>query len=209
VASSVARTSQARWSIGAGLGHPSIPIILSSAGYGSNGVAPAYGSYAPSASTMLERVITRRLALMVRGSAKVNLTSQGEASLGDPSSQALDLSVQGGPRWLVNPDGPVEVSIYGLLSTGLSRWQFSSPYDPDQSLTSRSYSVGADLGLVTERELMDDLYLRFQSSVLRSGYTWAEAPEYSGDPAQPRLGVASGFSAGVALSPSVELRLAF
>jgi hypothetical protein len=207
-----------KWSLGAGIGFggsssayclglgclggvPTLPPggLGSIGGYG--------GSWTPQGRILLERQLSRSLALMIDGSASY---TSSESSTSDLSNTSSNLGVGLGLRWLLNPDGAVEVSIAATLSGYWSTWDYWLMDLSSSKLDVYSYTVSAGVGLVLERKLLDNLYLRLESNLVRLGYSWFE---YKNTWVDTRVvsskSSSHSFNAGVALSPSIQLRLTF
>jgi hypothetical protein len=135
------------------------------------------------------------------------------------SSGALDASNKGvglsiGWRRLFNPGGVVEVSAIGVLT---GNWNFSDFWGTsttDQTTTVYtysfySYSFGLLVGLVLERKLLDNLYLRLESSLGQVSYNWSEYKGTNTSTQETSRSGSGGLSAGLALSPAIQLRMVF
>jgi Outer membrane protein beta-barrel domain len=114
-----------------------------------------------------------------------------------------------GLRWVVNPGGVVEVSP--LLTLGYSRYRSKdqlSDSEPRGDRSQRSSVFDAQLGLVFERRLMEQLYLRLASSVLQLSRSHTRSDSHT-DGGLSTLRDDESTSVGLAFSPSIELRLTF
>jgi len=201
-------SSQNDWSIGAGLGWQS--VVASNLVFYSAGSTVGYPTQAgstPTAAISLERRFSPRLSVLVHGTGTAEQVALAATPFADGSSQRVGANLAAGPRLVLNPDAPIEVSLYGLTSFG---WARSSASQEGEDQVSQHYGVGGRLGLAVERELVDNLSLRFESSLLEASYSWSglsgSAADVDGDTVAP---VASRLSANLNLSPGVQLRVSF
>ena len=199
------------WSLGAGIALGGVgPVRLLGgvppvAGLGSMGylLAP------PAGEVLLEVRVGERVALMLDGAAHV---SRPEGEGWQESGWALS----GGLRWLLNPGDLVELSGFGM-ATG-SRARSNGPTtavrarDPSQVVEAEaegeSVGLGLGLGLALETALMDHLRLRLSSLLARADWVHVESSTTFEDGDTGSFS-AGGLSAGVRLTPSVQLRMVF
>jgi len=187
------------WSIGAGFSIPG--LTYSSVGY-VGGLSAV--TVAPSTSMALERRLSDTLWLTMGFSGSVS-TLDDQASLDNGATivtDTLSTEVALGLRYLFNPRGAVELSVFGGLSLayGDSTWKSDS-----EDWTNRTLSYGLVAGLALERRLMDNLYLRFQTTMGNVFYSSVET-KIDGTAGTTNT---SQFRGGIALSPGIQLRLTF
>ncbi len=218
------------WSIGAGIGfgayyYPTYGGIgtpgPASEGSQGLGAAGGLGGYvgdnwysSPNAHVMVEWQFADSLALLFQGGVSY---SDNDSSGGNYEYYNVGVSILAGLRWILNPGGAVEVSTYGAFS---GSWSFGfsdieSDFEPPENLESWvvknrsiSYSLGFHIGLALERKLLDNLYLRLESSLVRVAYGYGENKQTFSDEERSTSNSKS-FSTGLAFSPAIQLRLAF
>jgi hypothetical protein len=112
-----------------------------------------------------------------------------------------------GVRHLYNPGGVVEVSTFAVGA--LSYASLSETYNDSMSSEGSAWTIGGGLGFCLDRKLIDALYLRFSTLILKATYTSSsgETVDSFGDTAS--AGDSSRIIAGLDLKPSVQLRLEF
>lgn len=204
--------SEGRWSLGAGVGYTGwveSPVGGGAlAGLGGLGVLSNNATTSPLVGALVEYRSSPSWAwaFMLDGSY-ASSSQSGESS----TDTRLQASVGG--RYIFNPGGVVEVSGLVLLF-GSSRDSEREYREDDTSSelttdTSESLGGGLALGLVLERELMEQMWVRVGSQLARASYqrdttTFNEATfgESSTDPT-------TTIRAGVAVVPSLALRLSF
>lgn len=195
------------WSMGAGIGWGSIL----SGGLGSANVISTPGGLtflvrAPGVGASVERRLGPGtwLALGVYG------RTESRSIDGQPPSYAQETDLTEGAvtlglrQVLTSPGAPMAISVLVLGEAGGARSATRLAGDNGDRDASRVAAVGAGVGVAVERELLDGLSVRLSTSVARASW-WRARIDPSGGPAQH----ADGFSAGVQLAPSLELRLAF
>jgi len=226
--------AESKWSLGAGLGLAQTPrsdlytaMILGSGG----GFLGALLTFLDPDSVakfefFVEYQPLDRLVLMAqaRGSfSYLQNDNLASGSLAMPNSR-FDWSAGGalGCRFIVNPKGPVEFSLLGIpyvdYQGGRTRY-VNNPSDPNNSQTTTlqtGYLVGGvQLGVAVEKELLENLYLRLQTSVLDFNGRWGFMDtKYTGANVQPTDAVAKPptqvrVAADLNIAPALEIRLRF
>jgi hypothetical protein len=189
------------WSMGAGVGFGFVIASFSSA-------APDVSFLrASGVAASIERRLSENtwLAVGVFGSVESTRVRPASALFSSPSeSDSRAGAVTLGLRQIVTPAGsPLSVSVLVLGSAAATRTTYDYP-SPGDRQEERATAFGASVGLAVDRELTQGLSLRVATSLAQA--TWSSARlERTG--AQTER--ADGFAAGVALAPSLELRLAF
>lgn len=197
-----------RWNVGAGAG----------VAYGGLGLGQASTVVIP--QPRLTVLAERRL------SERLFLTFQVDGSYGwdeSPTRPGLftrqaNLDGALGVRGVLNPRGVIEVSWFTSAGatyrssethTAVVVWNPTTGSSQEEArvLHGRGFGVGAVVGLVLERELVDGLALRLSSSVVGLHYGLASATTSTPDGStnEDRRGLDFGLS----LNPSLQLRFAF
>jgi hypothetical protein len=210
-----------RWSIGAGiglggwsLGYGQLGCLASSSGgLSSSGSSVGLGcGWSPQGSVLVEFQLSRRSALVFDGT--FSYMKPVSSNLTDTSAKGGGLSL--GWRQLLNPGGVIEISVVGVLAGDWhaldSGYQIINNED-DSTIVHRfhqySYDVGVRVGLVLERKLIDNLYLRLESSIGQMSYFWSESRYTSLDTQKVSRSGAGGLSVSLAISPAIQLRMTF
>ncbi len=187
------------WSLGVGILVPG--LTYSPIGY--VGMLSAYTT-APSTSMALERRLSDTLWLTLGFSGNISSVDD-PVSLDNGAtivSDALGAEVALGLRYLFNPRGAVEVSVFGGLSLS---WADVDMKTDSEEWTNRTLSCGLVAGLSLERRLLDNLSLRLQTTIGNVYYSSVES-EIGGTPGTTRISQLRG---GIALTPGLQLRLTF
>lgn len=203
------------WSVGAGIGYSFTPSWGATA---SAGMAGRSSVQSPFGAVLLEKQLSRNLALLfdVYGGFADYDNDIGEDVWGSLIDQSYHAGASAGIRWIFNPGGIVEIS--GIISaSGLFSGSKSENIDSVQEGDAESerlilkgedinYSVGLELGLALERKLLDNLYLRFQSSLLGGywGVTDSTEETIDGPDEEFRRRLVS---IGLAFTPMIQLRM--
>lgn len=198
------RLAEADWSLGAGVGFGYVSLngfaLVGSSIYGSIPSAPRV-----QASVERRTGPGRWLLLGVSGASS---RSRGDAPAGTYAVTRDDVSslaLTAGLRQALTPQGaPVCVSTTLSASAGYL-WRRQEVQTTTLDTTrSEAWGLGGALGLAVERELTPGLALRLSTPVL-------DASWYRSTARSETLGKASrsGGGVGLALAPSLELRLAF
>lgn len=131
---------------------------------------------------------------------------------GNTSDSAWSAAASLGVRNVVNPGGTVEVSPFAVtgfsyagLSQAVDRSYYDGPYDGVER--GSAWTVGAGFGFCLDRKLIDALYLRFSTLILRAAYTTAEGDRVDATGRIYGGSESSSITAGFALRPSLQLRL--
>lgn len=203
------------WSFGAGL-------RFGSFGLAGGGVSGSSGSTNAVSVTPLapqvgfERRIGRRFALILGLAGyygKSIIEPEDDATPFKQTSQGGGFTVQVGGRVAVTgPQSPVELSAYAAADGGYSAHDVKATLGDGASQTATGgaadlISAGLQLGLIAERELVEGLSVRAATSLVQLRYDDGFV-RTSAAGVETRLRT-NGLFAGVALSPSLELRLAF
>ena len=157
------------------------------------------------------RSLERRLAddtfllVGVSGTASRQRADLPATVPGQSRADLVQLGLSAGVRRLLTPRGaPVDVSLLltGDLGFARSRQDFALPTDavapPDRLARRRHGRVGRGSVLVSS------LSLRVAASILGVGYTWRRV-----EASDTGVVDGTGLTAGLAITPSLELRLAF
>ncbi len=211
-----AATARPDWSLGAGVGFEtglfaSSPTYVLSSSSGLYLSSPSI----PSAIASLERRLSARdwLVLGASGSYMHDRQDLRPQTTGVTKSDRSGLAVSVGVRHVVTPAGaPVAVSFDALANLGATRWEGDvSYYDyaaggaiAAASFDQSGWRAGATFGLAVERELTGAVSLRVATPLVGASY-WKTRTKVSGQPTQD----GEELGAGLVLSPSLELRLAF
>jgi len=206
------------WSVGAGIGlsvysqYPPMSSMMGSGGYA--GVPTPFGV------VLLEKQLSEHLALTfdVSGSySNLDRDSESEKhSFYNNLNYMYSASASAGVRWIFNPNGAVEVSGLVLVSGSIdgNDGEYSKYIDDGESeggyvtldQESRSFYLGCDIGIAFERKLMDNLFLRFQTSVVKSHWgrhiTDSELVDGTTDTNKSSI-----FNIGLSFVPAIQLRL--
>jgi len=216
-----APSAPTRFSLGAGLGFvgygdTGIGLLGTLSGFGPAQSRSPYGS----ALVEIEAAPLWRVVIGVAGTYNKMLSSDVVSTnpnalpaLGPTNSWTFSGSV--GVRRLLNPGGVVEVSPivtvggYRTDVNGIPTARTSSADGTlvvgSQDTTTKGYD--ARLGLVLERALLSNLFLRFESYFLRVGYGKSTSAEKSAE--TPQSSKREDLSIGYGFAPSVLLRLSF
>lgn len=195
-----AAPAEPRWSLGAGITTPqSLAVQVAT---------PSVALHSPGVTASVERRLFERTWL----TAGVSAAWGSERHDPSPAAGAITrvdfriLSLSAGVRQPLTPrSAPVELSVLAeaLAGHGSLDAQVNPGFFPAEQSASERYLAG-QLGLALERELGSALSLRIASPLL--GLTWRRSrEEATGSPRRD----GRTFSAGLALSPRLELRLAF
>lgn len=212
------------WSIGAGIGLASYgdPIVSP---IGMSLLSPLIYRTTPWGVMLVEKQLTHHVSWILDVRASVTyLTSEDDSDTPDGEEASEEPQTSGavggatGMRWNFNPGGPVEVSGT-VVAAGW--WQGVEGIDHNWMTTSQggiekvdlkyatnAFSVGLAFGLVLERKLLDNLFLRFESRLLNAYYTQVESSAQTLD-ADVTTDKDTRLSAGLAFSPAIQLRLEF
>jgi len=194
---------EADWSLGAGVSAGTVVVVTGSGPPSSVSVGPGAGAIAS-----LERRLANATWMSMNLTASwvstrfERSTNAAGTTRDDGRSLVAELGVRQG---VTGPGSPVEVSLLAMAHGGYAWHKVSddSPFvSPEQRFTAKL--AGLNLGLALERELAPRLSLRVATPVVGIGYSSSRQEA----PGQPVLEVHS-FSAGIALAPRLELRLAF
>lgn len=176
----------ADWSVGGGVG-----VVV----YSGGGLNFSSG---PTARASIEKRIAEQTWLMLGVSAVYSESSQ-PALLDRPAWQSSggggNLSV--GARHAFDLGGVVTVSPYIALEAGV-RASRSRSVQSASTIHNNSYELGAEAGLIVERELVDGLAVRFSSSVLQASYSKSTTRG---------VGSNSFLSMGLGFAPALEARM--
>ncbi len=214
------------WSIGAGVGfgYYRLPYSSFGASAGQTGLTGLAGGvsginvFSPFGVLLVERQLTKHLCLLfdVAGSYTTWDSDNSDPIVEYRSSKSALVNATIGLRWIFNPSGIVEVS--GIMSVG-ALWNYDNveqqvastdEYGELEYLKEDShghlYSGGLEFGLALERKLLDNLFLRFQSSVVcayygQGNYTTSVPEGSTGTQTSKRFDIALAFS------PMIQLRL--
>lgn len=227
-----------RWSLGGGVGLASWgggtelygTAVASgiSGGTGASLLYPLLYSY-PEPRLFLEYQLLEQLALLAQARASFGYLRRDNYPAGFLAPEArydYGAGVAAGARYIMNPGGLVELSFLGALSADyLGRREvyiiesFTSAGAAEETKTvaySNLVDVGLQVGLALERELIEGVWLRLQSSLVRAalnfGLVESEVTGPNGDTtttAADERPWQLGADVGVALSPSLELRMQF
>ncbi|MEK7704613.1 MAG: hypothetical protein AAB426_06605 [Myxococcota bacterium] len=118
-----------------------------------------------------------------------------------------------GFRALYNPGAVVEVSSYGVVA--FSAASLSEEYDDgygygvSDSTEGSSWTGGVGAGLALDRKLLDGLYLRFSTLVLKATYTSSSGQFSTADGYSETFPDSTRVVVGLDLKPSIHLRMEF
>ncbi|MDB4975699.1 MAG: hypothetical protein JWN48_4040 [Myxococcaceae bacterium] len=223
--------SSTRFSLGAGLGFASDGLGLGGGLGGSLGYGSSYGltsitGTTPFGTSLLELALSRRLRLFAGISGQYGKPLHpSRGSTGSSVSTASIFADDGkrwavggalGLRWVLNPGGVVEISPalqVGIHGAAVDHVASNVKTDGDgvvQADRSELKSRGVDgrVGLVLERVLLANLFLRFEAYFARAGYDHHESHTQLAlggreHAKQDAVGATFGFA------PSLQLRLVF
>ncbi|MEO1266938.1 MAG: hypothetical protein AAFX99_02505 [Myxococcota bacterium] len=128
----------------------------------------------------------------------------------DTTTTAWRLNGGLGGRWIINPGGLVELSPFLLLSAAISSVTAErESLDSDDAIITEntdgsSWAVGLNLGLIAERELVEQLWIRISLSMLEPTYTVSDIAD-----AELIDDRTEQFAISASFRPSLELRLQF
>lgn len=210
----VSSATAGAWSLGAGVGFQtfalgSSPYFVSSTLSGLYLPRPT----APTATASLERRLSARtwLVLGVNGSYDRDRQDLAPQSTGLSKLDISELALAAGVRHVVTRAGaPVDVSIDARANAGGTRWKgegafYSSGVGPVEATFEQSaWRAGATFGVAVDRALTGALSLRVATPIVGAWYARTET-KVSGQPTEK----GDELFAGLALAPSLELRLAF
>jgi opacity protein-like surface antigen len=217
-----AASAPSRFSVGAGIGFSSEGLGgLGGVSYSSPALY-AGRAFTPVGTALLEAELTQRLRLGVglSGSYTSSRERDGREDARQPRSYPKKVAGAAAAvslRWIVNPEGVVQVSP--LISLG-GNWAtakgVSSDFVPATDTEpayyleadSDGYGVDARFALVLEHALLPQLYLRFESHFVRLSYSKIEAvtDAESGPRTKESL---SQTSFALGWYPVLQLRLTF
>lgn len=195
-----AEDQERRWSLGAGVTFAEVVSI-------SPAQLPGAGALvsSPTAVANLERRLDRGLWLtlgVAGGAATVDTTISGVQS--SSTTRYVTFAVAPGLRKVVTPDdAPVEVSVLGEVQLGFARGSFEVNNTAAAS-TTHELRAGLLGGFAVERRLIDGLSVRAAARLLNASYDRATS-DGAGTVGQK----SEGFSVGLIVSPSLEMRFAF
>lgn len=233
------QTLPSPWSLGAGLrlgtlgGELGSPMAIGGAA-GSvsslGGIGYLYpGLSAPAPSLFAEYQLFSQLALL--GQAQLGFSymrSENSATSFALPEARYDYGVDlaGGARYCLNPGGLVELSLFGVLYAGYvgqravyiaqNTTVAGAAEETKTVVYLNAIDAGLRAGLVLERELIEGVTLRLQTSLVRIGgsfgiydaeLTGPDGSTVATDPDDRPWQV--GVDAGVELSPTLELRFRF
>ena len=195
------------WSVGAGVG---FGYSLGSLGQ----LAGGSGSLTnPRGIALVEYRATKSLALFVSADALhfethvENTPPEDAPDLNYPRSPAeITTEVGGslGARWIINPDGIVEVSPSVQLDASWRRERGGSHENPRRYTT---LTYGMSLGLVLEYQLLEQLFLRLNSPIMAARI--GSGTRLTGrDESQDKRETTEYF-AGLSLAPTLQIRFLF
>jgi hypothetical protein len=196
----------ARFSVGAGVG-----IYYDMGGSGLNGLAAlganlSVSSVTPFGTALFEWAAARTLRLMIgaSGSYVKQLRLKGEERTGAPISY-WTAGVGIGLRWVSNPGQVVEFSPAFLLGVhgGKSNDLVASSDGSQPHIDKASVGVDGRLGFVLEHALLPQLFLRFETYLLRGGVNWSASRDDIGR--QRRAQAELGWG----VSPMLQVRMTF
>jgi hypothetical protein len=228
----------ATWSMGAGLGYgvlyltgPVYAGMTGTGGYVSSTAGSLVRQYGPSASLFLEHQLSRkwwaigRVVLTYSTNSLENSPISGSTStyFKDWQSTTAQGSLSFGLRSILASWSRVEVSSFVLLGGGAG--SIKSNYTSATPMTQTSpasevkgadsntfWSAGLVGGLICDVSLLSNLGVRFSTTVLNANY-YSSAGTSTLEPAPgdgtPGKAKASGFDAGISISPGLELRVLF
>jgi hypothetical protein len=194
-----------QWSLGAGVISFSGSSLVLGSTSAALGTSQATLLFAPQAS--LERRLGDDTFLLfgVSGTASRQRADLPATAAAQSRADLVQLGLSAGVRRLLTPRGaPMDVSLVltGDLGFGRSRQDYTLPTGTVSHQT--AWRVGAAAGLAVDRELVSGLSLRVATSILGVGYTWRRF-----EASDSGVSSGTGLTAGLALAPSLELRLAF
>jgi hypothetical protein len=144
--------------------------------------------------------------------------SYSETESGYSDNKIGEVGVAAGVRWILNPGGFVEVSLYSVFG---GSWVFgkseSKPNPPVNTSDTYGYDIGLGVGFAVEKKLLDNLYLRFETLVGRFGYQYDKQTVsttlidlVTNEPVIDKThDHDKSIYALLAFSPAIELRMAF
>jgi hypothetical protein len=172
-------------------------------------------------TVLLERRLLRSLHLLVEPelgySRQVLDPEQGQApAQGAEPTVSTVLAVVAGVRWVANPGDVVELGMthllearFGWLTANGTRSRPLSNGDLQlvgTHITQRSQGIGFSTGLVAERKLMSQLWVRVHLVFLKAAYEFLRVRYQDEDGSRfSRLGEGTGID--FTLDPRLELRL--
>ena len=202
------RDEEATWSIGAGIG-----------GYSSYYVYYMGNNYSalpetPSSVIFVERRVSPRWWVVAGLEGTYSHTGNQDAIIAGAMPKVTSHSMMGtaGVRYVFNPGGAVELSLYGAASLYYLTidGEDSSAADPDDTRSTHNGYKGAigSVGLAVERKLMKNLYLRLSTTLASIRYSTStyEETSVSGATAGHTFSIWDG---GINFKPSLQLRLTF
>ncbi len=216
-AATAAPARPASWSLGAGVGFQTFGLGTPVPSYLSSTIGGLYLSppAVPGAVASLERRLSARswLVLGVNGTydrERQDLTPQ---DTGVTKGDFWSLAVSAGVRHVVTPAGaPVDVSLDLVANAGATRWKGDAnvynygggPTIVEASFDESGWRAGATFGVAVDRALTGPLSLRVATPLVGAWYTRTKTKTST----QPTLD-GDETSVGLALAPTLELRLAF
>jgi hypothetical protein len=230
---SAEKAPQPTWSLGAGIGWPNASAVIglgqtNGPGFATNPSGAVANVDAPnsllSATLFAERRASDRVWLLSRLSAVYGSSTLENDPLynvgSEPARQTQSWfagSVAFGFRSVLGTWSRLQASTFVVGGFGLthvsSEVQFQSSgqttFTEMKSVsTSGGWMTGLSGGLICDIELLRNLGLRVSTPLLNASYARAKGTLKSDANKVPTTKV-SGFSAGVAIAPSVELRVVF
>ena len=213
-AASPALARASSWSLGAGVG-VGTPGLAASPVYLSSTLGGLYAPTVPAAVASLERRLSARswLVLGVNGTYDREPQDLTPQDTGVTKGDFWSLAVSAGVRHVVTPPGaPVDVSFDLVANVGATRWKGDAnvynygggPTIAEASFDESGWRAGATFGVAVDRELTGPLSLRVATPIVGAWYTRTRTETST----QPTLD-GDEVSAGLALAPRLELRLAF
>jgi hypothetical protein len=206
-----AKKEEPNWSIGAGVCFSSYSLgYVSNLSTLSTGLAStAVVVNAPLGNIFVERRLNRSFALLL----KLEGTYRNDENAYSDSNQG-GLGLATGARWILNPGGFVELSLYSIVGGDWSFGKTTFKTVADYHTHFYGYDIGLGVGLAVEMRLLANLYLRFESLVGKFGYQYSKQ---EGDGNLDGIGTLYGngnwhnksIYALLAFSPTIELRMAF
>jgi len=195
--------AEPEWSLGAGVSFDGLIFRGSFTTF----ATPLVSAFVPGVAASLERRLSARSWLVLGATAFWRSNRQDVPAGAFGISRWEDRQVRaalGVRHALTGPGAPVEVSLLALADAGYSSVDATLVQTANADQEASAWTAGASLGLALERELTSRLSLRVASPLASLGYLATRQR-------QPGQGATKGhdFSAGLALAPRLELRLAF
>jgi len=164
---------------------------------------------------MLERRLVGGLwlgALVEAGYAVNRSESYSESANANGGTHSGESSHVGGGlqlRYVTTPDWIVALSLFATVNAGYSHSSHTSEYGGygSSSLESRSFGIGAQLGLALEREIVPGFGMRLSSAIVHLTYSDGDTETESS--AQVDTYESSNWSGGLAFTPTLAFVFRF